>query len=78
MPRIIGLTCEVCETVRQSPTCWTSGVIRERSKENIAAWLNQQLHEITSADILPPGTAALSDGVQQLQALIRGCAEARG
>ncbi|ARU87950.1 cobalamin-binding protein [Pseudomonas sp. M30-35] len=46
--------------------------------EKIPAVLNQQLHEIKSADILQPGPAALTDGVQQLQALIRGCVEARG
>lgn len=43
----------------------------------IPAVLNQQLHEIKSADILQPGPAALTDGVRQLHALIRGCVEAR-
>jgi len=37
---------------------------------------NGQLHEIKSADILQPGPAALSDGLRQLHALIRGCVEA--
>lgn len=37
---------------------------------------NGQLHEIDSAAILQPGPAALSDGVRQLHALIRGCVEA--
>ncbi len=34
-----------------------------------------QLHEIKSPDILQPGPSALREGVQQLQALIRGCVE---
>jgi iron complex transport system substrate-binding protein len=42
----------------------------------IPAVRNGQLHEIKSADILQPGPAALSDGVRQLHALIRGCLEA--
>lgn len=42
----------------------------------LPALRNGQLHEIKSADILQPGPAALSDGLRQLHALIRGCVEA--
>ncbi|WP_369959027.1 ABC transporter substrate-binding protein [Pseudomonas benzenivorans] len=42
----------------------------------IAAVRSGQLHEIKSADILQAGPAALTDGVRQLHALIRGCVEA--
>lgn len=44
--------------------------------DSIAAVRSGQLHEIKSADILQPGPAALTDGVRQLHALIRGCVEA--
>ena len=38
--------------------------------ENVAAVRNGQLFEIKSADILQPGPAALTDGVEQLHAII--------
>jgi iron complex transport system substrate-binding protein len=38
--------------------------------QEVPAVRNQQLHEIKSADILQPGPAALSDGVEQLHRLI--------
>lgn len=44
--------------------------------QTLAAVRNGQVHEIKSADILQPGPAALSDGVRQLHALIRGCVAA--
>ncbi|MCG4455221.1 cobalamin-binding protein [Pseudomonas sp. MMS21-TM103] len=44
--------------------------------QTIPAVRNGQLFEIKSADILQAGPAALTDGVRQLHALIRGCAEA--
>ena len=37
---------------------------------NVPAVMNQQLFEIKSADILQPGPAALTDGVQQLHRII--------
>jgi len=36
----------------------------------VAAVRNGQLFEIKSADILQPGPAALTDGVEQLHAII--------
>jgi len=41
----------------------------------IPAVRDGQLHEIKSPDILNPGPAVLTDGVRQLHALIRACAE---
>jgi len=38
--------------------------------QDVPAVKNQQLHEIKSADILQPGPAALTDGVEQLHRLI--------
>jgi iron complex transport system substrate-binding protein len=43
--------------------------------QTIPAVRNGQLFEIKSADILQAGPAALTDGVRQLHALIRGCVE---
>jgi iron complex transport system substrate-binding protein len=42
----------------------------------IPAVRNNHLHEIKSCDILQPGPAALTDGLQQLQALIASAANA--
>lgn len=38
--------------------------------QNIPAVVHNELYEIKSSDILQPGPAALTDGVQQLQAII--------
>lgn len=53
--------------------------VSERSGwDNIPAVKNQQLYEIKSAEILQPGPAALSDGLQRLSTIIKNwvdCAE---
>jgi iron complex transport system substrate-binding protein len=46
--------------------------------ENVAAVRDGQLFEIKSADILQPGPAALSDGVEQLHRIITKWSEAHG
>jgi iron complex transport system substrate-binding protein len=43
----------------------------------IPAVRHGQLHEIKSCDILQPGPAALTDGLQRLRALISTCAQAK-
>jgi iron complex transport system substrate-binding protein len=46
--------------------------------ENVAAVRNGQLFEIKSADILQPGPAALTDGVDQLHRIIMKWSQAHG
>jgi iron complex transport system substrate-binding protein len=46
--------------------------------ENVEAVKNGQLFEIKSADILQPGPAALSDGVEQLHRIVMNWSEAHG
>ena len=45
-------------------------VVARPGWQEVPAVLNGQLHEIKSADILQPGPAALTDGVEQLHRLI--------
>jgi iron complex transport system substrate-binding protein len=45
---------------------------------DVPAVRDRELHEIKSTEILQPGPAALTDGVQHLAALIRGWAERHG
>jgi iron complex transport system substrate-binding protein len=68
------------EIVRRSPdlivASWCGKKFRPEQVAARAGWQdvpavsNHQLHEIKSADILQPGPAALSDGVEQLHRLI--------
>jgi len=46
--------------------------------QDVPAVLNQQLFEIKSADILQPGPAALTDGVQQLHRIVVNWVEQHG
>jgi iron complex transport system substrate-binding protein len=46
--------------------------------EGVAAVRNGQLYEIKSADILQPGPAALTDGLEQLHRIVTGWARAHG
>jgi iron complex transport system substrate-binding protein len=46
--------------------------------QDVPAVLNQQLFEIKSADILQPGPAALTDGVQQLHRIVANWVEQHG
>jgi iron complex transport system substrate-binding protein len=46
--------------------------------EGVAAVRHGQLYEIKSADILQPGPAALTDGLEQLHRIVTGWAQAHG
>lgn len=46
--------------------------------QDVPAVVNQQLFEIKSADILQPGPAALTDGVQQLHRIVANWVEQHG
>ena len=46
--------------------------------QDVPAVLNKQLFEIKSADILQPGPAALTDGVQQLHRIVANWVEQHG
>jgi iron complex transport system substrate-binding protein len=46
-------------------------VVAREGWQHVPAVRNKQIFEIKSADILQPGPAALTDGVQQLHAIIQ-------
>jgi iron complex transport system substrate-binding protein len=50
-------------------------IYRKARRGEIPAVRNGQIHEIKSCDILQPGPAALTDGVEQIRQIIRGWAE---
>jgi iron complex transport system substrate-binding protein len=52
----------------------TAKIVSRPGWDGIAAVRNRHVYEIKSAYILQPGPAALTEGVQQLQAIIRGAA----
>ena len=56
----------------------TEKVAARAGWQDVNAVKNQQLFEIKSADILQPGPAALTDGVAQLDAIVRNWAKVYG
>lgn len=60
--RIVCLTEETTETLR---------VKARAGWETIPVVQADELHEITSADILQPGSAALTNGLRQLHGIIQ-------
>jgi iron complex transport system substrate-binding protein len=46
--------------------------------EQLSAVKHRQLHEVKSADILQPGPAALTDGLEQLHRIVTAWARAQG
>ena len=75
------------EPVRRAPELivgsWCGKKFRPEHVAARAGWAavpavrDGRLHEIKSCDILQPGPAALTDGLEQLHALMRGWAEGR-
>jgi len=75
------------EPVRRAPELivgsWCGKKFRPEHVAARAGWAavpavrDGRLHEIKSCDILQPGPAALTHGLEQLHALMRGWAEAQ-
>lgn len=75
---------DALEPVRRAPDIvigsWCGKKFRPQKVASRDGWAevpavrSGELHEIKSCDILQPGPAALTDGLQQLHALLEGCA----